>query len=267
MKRVNQYIGKCIMLVLVMLTLSINSYAQEETKKRGKGIASTTQEFLIESRPPIFHQKNFYTNSGYQLTESIPSFDFELDMPFLNKHNSPIYQSDASPLFLWEYNVSGVIKQFKRGAITGAGSQDALINLGTINKVRIAYYHQFSDKLWMDVGVNATKMSGARFSNQFFGASGSFSYQPQERLTLNTFGSYAFSTFSGLTTYQYGGSVAYDITKKVGLEIGVQRQYNSFNNNWETLPIIKPYYKINKRVALEMDFGGVLHEVGRQLIR
>lgn len=266
MKRKFLYIGKCIKIGLVLLAISTNSYAQEHDKYSYQDSISISKEFLIEIKPLIFPQRSSYGQDNSQLTNIMLPFDLIINTSSLNKDGRPIFYNKTSPLFQGEYNVSGKLKQFRHGALVGSGAQVNLINLGQVNYVNFAYQHRFNNKLGMSVGVNTTKFSGLRFTNQSFGVSGLLSYKPQDKLTFHTFGTYTVSTFPGMTTDQYGASMSFDITDRFGTEIGVQRYYDPIIRRWETVPIVTPYYKFNK-VTVGMDFGGIIKEVVRDLIK
>lgn len=71
------------------------------------------------------------------------------------------------------------------------------------------------------------------------------------RFSMNLYGGYSYNSFNNSkinsvtyapyvpSTY-FGGSVEYSITKNIGVEIGILRNYNSANKKWETMYIAAP---------------------------
>lgn len=266
MKRLYQNVVKYTQIALMLLTISNNLYAQEDSTFSAENSTVRMLNFIIDLKPSIYPQQNTFNEGKQPLTYQTLPFDLDVESPHLNKISRQILENKMSPVFKGEYNVAGIIKQFDRGALVGAGRQTNLLNVGKVNIAKFAYYHQFNDRLLMNTGIGTTVFSGYKFTNQSIDLSGLLSYKLQDKLTFHTFGSYSQSISSNFKSYQYGASMSYDITDKFGVELGAQRYYNSAINRWETDPIIVPYYKFNK-VNIGMDFGGITKEVIRGLIK
>ena len=266
MKSLYPYAVKYTTIVLMLLTISSNLYAQEDSTFSAENNAVRMLNFMIDLKPSIYPQQNRFNEGKQPLTYQTLPFDLNVESPHLNKISRQILENKMSPVFKGEYNVAGIIKQFDRGALVGAGRQTNLLNVGKINTAKFAYYHQFNDRLLMNAGIGTTVFSGYKFTDQSIDLSGSLAYTLQDKLTFHSFGSYSQSISTNFKSYQYGASMSYDITDKFGMEVGAQRYYNSAINKWETAPIIAPYYKI-KKVNIGMDFGGIAKEVIRGLIK
>lgn len=266
MKNLYQYAVKYTKIVLILLTISSNLYAQEDSTFSAENSTVKMLNLLMDIKPSIYPQQNTFNQDKQPLTYQTLPFDLNIEPRHLNKISRQILENKMSPVFKGEYNVAGTIKQFDRGALVGAGRQTNLLSIGKINTAKFAYYHQFNDRLLMNAGIGTTVFSGYRSTNQSIDLSGLLSYKLQDKLTFHTFGSYSQSISSNFKSYQYGASMSYDITDKFGMEVGAQRYYNSAINKWETDPIIVPYYKF-KKVNIGMDFGGIAKEVIRGLIK
>lgn len=170
------------------------------------------------------------------------------------------------PLSLGEYRVTGVLKQFRHSALIGSGKQTNLISLGILNQATLEYYHSFNSRFSLDVQVNVIKFRTPFFSNQALGLGGTFLYKPRENIRFKVFGNYSLSSYPGMRTFQYGGTMAIDLSERFGTEIGVQRYFDPVQKRWETVPIVIPYYKFDN-FTLGMDVGGIFYEILYHLIK
>lgn len=192
----------------------------------------------------------------------------------LNYNTDKLYMPSSNHLFapitstFWEkdFHVQGTMMRFKNGVIVGSGMQEEIAGIGRFNSARVAYQHSINSHFFSSISINAAKINIPHFQDNLFGASGSFLYMPQDNLRFKVFGSYSVSPFSKLATYQYGGSVSFDMSERFGTEIGVQRFYDPIQKRWETVPVVIPYYKFDK-ITVGMDVGGILYEVLYRLIK
>ncbi len=95
----------------------------------------------------------------------------------------------------------------------------------------------------------------------------SFDFNPTFSITL--FGSYASyawapnpAVLSNMATSRFGGFLTWNINDYWGVDIGAQRVRNGMSGQWETIPIMMPYYKLGK-AKIGIDAGSILHEVLR----
>lgn len=175
------------------------------------------------------------------------------------------YYTNPSPLFKGDYTTNGVIKQFSHGVLFGSGRQTTIPGIGRFDNASIGYQHAFSEKLMLELDVNAMKINMDHITGQTFNAAGAFLYRPSERVTFKVFGSYDIGNTYGMGTKHYGASIAFDMSDRFGMEVGAQRYYDARKGRWETVPMVIPYYHFNK-FTLGLDVGGILHEILRNVI-
>lgn len=178
----------------------------------------------------------------------------------------PVFPVSKMPISYGEYSVGGVIRQFGKGALIGSGSQENMISMGTLNTASFGYMHQFNPRLSTTFTVNTSKFSAPAKFNQSVGASGGMRYKLTDNITLNTFGSYDYNLNARLSIVNFGGSAEFDIIDKFGIEGGVQTFYDNWSNRWQTMPIVKPYYKISDDCKIGFDFGPIIQETIRSAI-
>lgn len=99
-----------------------------------------------------------------------------------------------------------------------------------------------------------------------YGVHGFLSYRFSPYVSATIFGDYYsrnpwfyMATFPYVNTSRYGGYVTIH-GDRVGTHLGVERYYDSFVRRWETRPIVTPYFRVSKKVRIELPFGGLLKE-------
>lgn len=97
-----------------------------------------------------------------------------------------------------------------------------------------------------------------------YGIHGSLSYRFSPNVSATLFGDYYsrnpwfyMATFPYVNTTLYGGFVTIQ-GNKVGTHLGVERYYDPFVRRWEMRPIVTPYFRISKKVLIELPVGGLL---------
>lgn len=175
------------------------------------------------------------------------------------------YQVNPSLLFRGDYRTDGLLKQFHHGALYGSGGQTSLPGIGRINDASLGYQHVINPKLMFQVDVDAMKINMIHATRQAFSTSGTLMYHPSERIAFKVFGSYAIGNSYGMDTHRYGATMSLDMSDRFGVEMGVQRYYNSMRGCWETVPVVIPYYNFDK-FKLSLDVGGLLYEILREAV-
>ena len=98
-----------------------------------------------------------------------------------------------------------------------------------------------------------------------YGFGGTIGYDVSRTVSLHAFGYYyasnpivapAFSPFMNTTTY--GGYADIRINDRFGSNVGVRRYVNPMSGRWTTEPIVTPYFRIGKRMKLELPIGNLL---------
>lgn len=175
------------------------------------------------------------------------------------------YQTNPSLLFRGDYRTSGILKQFSNAALFASGGQTSVPGIGRFNEASLGYEQELNQKLALQLSMNALKINMAHFAGQSFSASGALIYQASDRVAFKVFGSYDIGNSYGMSTDRYGATMSLDMSDRFGMEMGVQRYYNEFRGQWETVPVAIPYYKFDK-FKLGFDVGGLLYEILRNTV-
>lgn len=172
------------------------------------------------------------------------------------------YQLNPSLYFRGDFRTGGVMKQFAHGEVFGSGGQTSVPGIGRFNNASLGYRHIFSDRLSLQLRANTMKINMDHFIGQTFSTSGRLTYRTSDRVAFNLFGSYDIGNSYGMSTDSYGVTMSLDMSERFGMEVGVQRYYNSMRSSWETVPVVIPYYNFD-HFKLGFDVGGVLYEILR----
>ena len=94
---------------------------------------------------------------------------------------------------------------------------------------------------------------------------GNIGFDVSDHLSLHAFGYYystspivgpALSPY--VNTTNYGGYADIRFSDRAGSNIGIRRYLNPMSGRWTTEPIVTPYFRIGKKMRLELPVGGLL---------
>lgn len=176
------------------------------------------------------------------------------------------YQTNPSLLFKGDYRTGGVLQRWENGTLFASGSQTSIPGIGRFNDASLNYQHALNDRFSFQVGIDAMKINRMLTTGQVFTTSGSLMYRASDRIGFKVFGSYDLGNSYGMSTNRYGATMIMDMTDRFGMEVGVQRYYNSMRGGWETVPVAIPYYKFNEKFKLGVDVGGIIYEILRSTV-
>lgn len=175
------------------------------------------------------------------------------------------YAVNPSPLLRGDYNTQGILMHTPRMMLTASGEQNTLPGIGRFNEAAVGMNYALNSNLSFRLGVSATQMNMAHYTGQAFGVSGAMLYRVSDRVAFKAFGGYATGNPYGGNYTHYGGSVIVDMSRRFGMEMGVQRLYDPMTGQWKTLPVVAPYYRFNK-FTLGIDVGGLIYELLHNVI-
>lgn len=138
--------------------------------------------------------------------------------------------------------------------------------------------YQYMGNFTFHAGGMANKYGYFNGLHTQYGLNGSISYQFTPRISATLFGEYYFGRppmmangmpmpmsmmgYYGRSTY--GVSFDYQINDHWGVETGVQTVQQVGTNRYRAEPIVTPYYKINKKVAIGLPVGQILYHIFRK---
>ncbi len=184
-----------------------------------------------------------------------------LDMDIQDFHFTP----GLASLFRWN-----------NGGIFATGSMTQLPGMMDIDRGTLEIY-QMLGNFTFNAGGAVNKYGYFNGLHSQYGLNMNVSYQFSTRLSASIFGEYYFGTppgvergapmTPGMIGYygrsSYGGFIDYKINDHWGVQTGVQTVRQVGTNKFQAEPIVTPYYRINKKVAIGLPVGQILYHILR----
>ncbi len=177
------------------------------------------------------------------------------------------------PIFPFTPGVSSLF-QWKSGAIVASGSTRSFPGLMQIESGELSIY-QSAGNFSFHTGGMVNKYGYFNGLHTQYGLNGSISYQFTPKLSATIFGEYYFGQpprmanripmppamigYYGRSTF--GGYFDVKINERWGVQTGVQTVQQVGNNRYKAEPIVTPYYRINKKVAIGLPVGQILYHI------
>lgn len=242
------------LLIPVMSVVTLNGYGQENFPGDSilSGIDPQSPGILPVADFSVSGTDRIPGNTGLPAEPTPLMFQNSYVVPY-----SPGQFRHHTSYQINDHRVSGILKNYRHGTLYGAGGHNSLPGISTLNYARMGYARVLNDKVSVDVQLHATKWRSRGTGDYVLGSSGVFMYRINDSMRFNAFGSYFIQPSFGYRTYDFGGTLTVDITDRFGAEIGVRRRYESLYGKWETIPVLKPYYKFNK-FTLGADVGEIM---------
>ncbi len=175
------------------------------------------------------------------------------------------YYTNPSPLHRGDYSTGGIMARTGAGYFTGAGSQTSLPGIGRLNEASAGYGYRLGHRLEFQIRMNAMQMNMSHLTRRMFGTSGMLAYQASDRVGFRIFGTHVMGSAYGMSADSYGATMVLGLTDRFGIEMGVQRYYDSMRGGWQTVPVAIPYYKFDN-FTLGLDVGAILYEILRTTV-
>lgn len=160
------------------------------------------------------------------------------------------------------------------GEIITSGGIRSLPGLMQIDNGALDIY-QSAGNFTFHIGGMVNKYGYFKGLHTQYGLNGSITYQFTPSLSATIFGDYYFGPpprmangmpmppsmigYYGHT--KYGGYLDYQINEHWGVQTGVQTVQQAGTNRYKAEPIVTPYYKLNKKVAIGLPVGQILYNI------
>lgn len=171
---------------------------------------------------------------------------------------STVNRAGFAPLVCWD-----------GGYAAAFGSATSYPGMGAIERGGITV-GQTLGQLTLSLSGEAEKVAWFRGLRTVYIVTGVAQWRFNEQLSMTVFGSWQTSDAfisPALTGYastaSFGGYFSWDFHEHWGIDAGAQTQRNPWTNRWETRPIVRPYYRLNKDTKFGIDLGGLIYEAVR----
>lgn len=163
---------------------------------------------------------------------------------------------------------------WKNGAVIATGGTRSFPGLMQIDSGELGIYQSAGD-FTFHVGAMVSKYGYFKGLHTQYGLNGSITYRFTPRLSATIFGDYYFGRPPRMATGMllppsvigyygrstFGGYVDYQINDHWGVQTGAQAVQQVGTNRYQAEPIVTPYYKINKKVAIGLPVGQILYHI------
>ena len=275
------FIGRRAMAVVSLSLLAVAVSAQEpfgsshidDDDSHTDSVPSAFQDKLMhESYTPEFSApmpESRFTHSTFSrmmLSVQPPKPKFHVDsIDRLMLYGTPEPKFTASP-YAYDFNRSGVVTSWKNGFLMGYGSRTTMPVLMSNQNVSFSAVQNVGNFTFTG-GVSADRYFMWRNTRTMFGFNGSVTYNFSDNVSATVFGRY----YTGQSYYTMGampymGSSGYGgffsfMGNTFGMDVGVERYYDSFAGRWVTSPIITPKIKFSEKFTLALPVGGLVKEL------
>ncbi len=201
---------------------------------------------------PISYYPTIVLLTPYRLTQSL-----DLHIPDM------IFTPGQARLFNWN-----------SGAITASGGTKLLPGMMQIDSGSLGIYQSVGNFTFYAGGI-VNKYGYFNGLHTQYGLNGKITYRVTPRLSTTLFGDYywgplpqmangmpmspSMAGYYGRSTI--GGYLDYQINEHWGVQTGVQSVQQIGTNRYQAEPIVTPYYKISKKVAIGLPVGQILYHV------
>lgn len=275
------FIRRRAMAVVSLSLLAVAASAQEpfgsshinDDDSHTDSVPSAFQDKLMnEAYTPEFSvpmpESRFTRSTFSRMMSSVqpPKPKFHVDsIDRLMLYGTPEPKFTASP-YAYDFNRSGVVTSWKNGFLMGYGSRTTMPVLMSNQNVSFSAVQNVGNFTFTG-GVSADRYFMWRNTRTMFGFNGSVTYNFSDNVSATVFGRY----YTGQSYYTMGampymGSSGYGgffsfMGNTFGMDVGVERYYDSFAGRWITSPIITPKIKFSEKFTLALPVGGLVKEL------
>lgn len=275
------FIRRRAMAVVSLSLFAVAAFAQEpfgsshinDDDSHTDSVPSAFQDKLMnEAYTPEFSvpmpESRFTRSTFSRMMSSVqpPKPKFHVDsIDRLMLYGTPEPKFTASP-YAYDFNRSGVVTSWKNGFLMGYGSRTTMPVLMSNQNVSFSAVQNVGNFTFTG-GVSADRYFMWRNTRTMFGFNGSVTYNFSDNVSATVFGRY----YTGQSYYTMGampymGSSGYGgffsfMGNTFGMDVGVERYYDSFAGRWVTSPIITPKIKFSEKFTLALPVGGLVKEL------
>jgi hypothetical protein len=201
-------------------------------------------------------------NSSHEQTLK-PTTSLNIDSTKLETMPERKYVFNSANPYAYDYNEQGAIASWRGGELTGSNAHTTMPGLLVNQNAEMSVTQQYGD-ITLQGGISANRFAFQRGLQTQYGINGSMTYTFNENLSMTMFGRYVSNSFYySMAAFPFIGTSAYGSyvtlhNEKIGIDLGVKRQYDPFRHQWYTDPIVTPQFKINNKVKIGVEMGHFL---------
>ena len=211
--------------------------------------------YLRDSLSFMMHVKHIVPAS--QMLPSWPDGGAAVSASVGARNVSRLSPASASPVFTrspyaYDFSAGGVITSWRGGAVVGSAFRTTMPGLMSLQG--------------SSVGV-VQNVGNRRGTRTAYTVSGAATYRFSDQWSATVFGRYSSNrSFYSMAAMPYMGASGYGgfvtfIGETVGVDLGVERYYDTFARRWVTSPIITPKVRVAEKFTIELPVGWMVKEM------
>ena len=168
--------------------------------------------------------------------------------------------------YAYDFRQGGVISSWGSGAVVGSSFRTTMPALMSRQGASVGVVQNIGN-LTVTASAEADRYLLWRGTRTYFGVSGAATYRFNDNWSATVFGRYtnnrAFYSMAAMPymgTSGYGGFVTF-MGETVGMDLGVERYYDTFAGRWVTSPIVTPKVKISEKFTIELPVGPLVKDL------
>lgn len=231
----------------------------------GSGISTGISPFEM---PSFMQEKDFRTGTAKE-----PAVVKTPDMPRL-KVSDELYNALPEPYvkplphdpYAHDFNRGGAYMFWNSGMLLATSFRNTMPGLLSRHNASVTAVQNVG-RLTFEGTLSADRYLLWHGTQTMFGVSGAVTYHFNDNVSATLFGNYytgiSFHSMAAMPyfgTKGYGGYLTF-MGSSLGIDLGVQRHYDSFARRWVTSPIITPKIKFSEKFTLDLPVGWLVKEV------
>ena len=168
--------------------------------------------------------------------------------------------------YAFDFARGGVLTQWNNGAVVGSSFRTTMPTLMSLQNASVGVVQNVGN-LTLTGNVSADRYLLWRGTRTAYNLSGAATYRFNDQWSATVFGRYSsnhgfysMAAFPYMGTSGYGGFVTF-MGETVGMDLGVERYYDTFARRWVTSPIITPKVRFSEKFTLELPIGPLVKEM------
>ena len=168
--------------------------------------------------------------------------------------------------YAFDYRTGGIVASWRGGGVVGSSFRTTMPGLMSVADASVGVV-QGVGNLTLNANVSADRYLLWRGTRTFYNVSGALSYRFNDNWSATVFGRYSsnrsffsMAAMPYMGTSGYGGFVTF-MGETVGIDVGVERYYDTFARRWVTSPIITPKIKVAEKFTIELPVGWMVKEI------
>lgn len=270
---------KVLFVISALITVFTATFAQEPVGKTDFKVlpedtvpASFHNDIHTDMFP--FEKPSFMSDDAFSPEiKDVPAIkrysklpSFKVSDELYNAMPRPYIMPLAHDPYAYDFDNGGAMMSWKTGMLIGTSFRNTMPGLISRHSASVTAVQNVGN-LTLSGSLSANRYMLWHGTTTMFGVSGSMTYHFSDNISATLFGNYyTNSSFHSMAAMPYFGSKGYGgymtfMGERGGIDLGVERYYDTFARRWVTSPIITPKIKFSEKFTLDLPVGWLVKEI------